>query len=100
MGRLGDWIGVSWHTFSTLLGAVTATGRDNAEVFQYFRPDFDLAWERQQRDRRTGDLHGATIVYSATQADRAFVAIRSPRRCRSARWCGEDRGARRRGPGI
>jgi HAD superfamily hydrolase (TIGR01549 family) len=38
------------HTFSTVLGAVTAAGRDNAETFQYFRPGFDLAHERQLRE--------------------------------------------------
>jgi N-acetyl-D-muramate 6-phosphate phosphatase len=45
-----DWIGVSRHTFSTVLGAVTGAGRDNAETFQYFRPGFDLARERQRRE--------------------------------------------------
>ncbi|UOX93529.1 HAD-IA family hydrolase [Amycolatopsis sp. FBCC-B4732] len=45
-----DWIGVSRHTFSTVLGAVTATGRDNAETFQYFRPGFDVAAERLLRE--------------------------------------------------
>ena len=30
-----DWVGVSPHTFSTVLGAVTAAGRDNAETFEY-----------------------------------------------------------------
>lgn len=45
-----DWIGVPRHTFSAVLGAVTAQGRDNAETFQYFRPGFDLAHERQLRE--------------------------------------------------
>ena len=45
-----DWLGVRRHTFSTVLGAVTAAGRDNAETFRYFRPDFDLAAERQRRE--------------------------------------------------
>jgi HAD superfamily hydrolase (TIGR01549 family) len=45
-----DWIGVPRHTFSTVLGAVTGAGRDNAETFQYFRPGFDLAKERQLRE--------------------------------------------------
>jgi HAD superfamily hydrolase (TIGR01549 family) len=45
-----DWIGVSRHTFSTVLGAVTAAGRDNAETFRYFKPDFDVAAERQLRE--------------------------------------------------
>ena len=49
-GAWADWVGVPRHTFSTVLGAVTAAGRDNAETFQYFRPGFDLAHERQLRD--------------------------------------------------
>jgi FMN phosphatase YigB (HAD superfamily) len=49
-GAWADWIGVPRHTFSTVLGAVTAAGRDNAETFQYFRPGFDLVRERQLRE--------------------------------------------------
>lgn len=50
-GRWADWIGVPRHTFSAVLGAVTAAGRDNAETFQYFRPGFDLADERRRREQ-------------------------------------------------
>jgi HAD superfamily hydrolase (TIGR01662 family) len=53
-----DWIGVGRHTFSTVLGAVTAAGRDNAETFRYFKPDFDVAAERTRREE-TG--HGEHI---------------------------------------
>jgi N-acetyl-D-muramate 6-phosphate phosphatase len=49
-GAWADWVGVPRHTFSTVLGAVTAAGRDNAETFQYFKPGFDLARERQLRE--------------------------------------------------
>ncbi|ATE57642.1 HAD family hydrolase [Actinosynnema pretiosum] len=49
-GAWADWVGVPRHTFSTVLGAVTAAGRDNAETFQYFRPGFDVARERQLRE--------------------------------------------------
>jgi FMN phosphatase YigB (HAD superfamily) len=49
-GAWADWVGVSRHTFSTVLGAVTAAGRDNAETFQYFRPGFDLGRERELRE--------------------------------------------------
>lgn len=49
-GLWADWIGVPKHTFSAVLGAVTAAGRDNAETFQYFRSDFDLGRERQLRE--------------------------------------------------
>jgi HAD superfamily hydrolase (TIGR01549 family) len=48
--RWADWIGVSRHTFSAVLGAVTVNGRNNAETFDYFRPGFDLARERQRRE--------------------------------------------------
>jgi HAD superfamily hydrolase (TIGR01549 family) len=49
-GAWADWIGIPRHTFSAVLGAVTASGRDNAETFQYFRPGFDVARERQLRN--------------------------------------------------
>ncbi len=49
-GRWADWIGVPRHTFSAVMGAVTFTGRDNAETFDYFRPGFDLPAERQRRE--------------------------------------------------
>lgn len=48
--RWADWLGVPPHTFSAVLGAVTAEGRNNAETFDYFRPGFDLALERQRRE--------------------------------------------------
>lgn len=49
-GAWADWLGVPRHTFSAVLGAVTAEGRDSADTFQYFRPGFDLAAERQRRE--------------------------------------------------
>ncbi|APU21291.1 HAD family hydrolase [Actinoalloteichus sp. GBA129-24] len=49
-GAWSDWIGVPRHTFSTVLGAVTAAGRDNAETFEYFKPGFDVARERALRE--------------------------------------------------
>jgi HAD superfamily hydrolase (TIGR01662 family) len=49
-GAWADWIGVPRHTFSAVLGVVTAGGRDNAETFQIFRPGFDVADERQLRE--------------------------------------------------
>ncbi|WP_280434375.1 HAD family hydrolase [Nocardia carnea] len=49
-GSWADWIGVPRHTFSAVLGAVTAAGRNNAETFEYFRPGFDLASERAARE--------------------------------------------------
>ena len=49
-GRWADWIGIPRHTFSAVLGAVTAQGLDNAETFNYFRPGFDIPHERQLRE--------------------------------------------------
>lgn len=45
-----DWIGVPRHTFSAVLGAVTAQGRNNADTFTYFTPDFNLNTERARRE--------------------------------------------------
>ncbi|SER92282.1 haloacid dehalogenase superfamily, subfamily IA, variant 1 with third motif having Dx(3-4)D or Dx(3-4)E [Actinokineospora terrae] len=49
-GAWADWVGVPRHTFSAVLGAVTAEGRNNVETFQYFKPGFDLARERRLRE--------------------------------------------------
>lgn len=48
-GRWADWLGVPRHTFFAVLGAVIARGQDHREVFQVFRPGFDLAGERRRR---------------------------------------------------
>jgi FMN phosphatase YigB (HAD superfamily) len=48
-GTWADWLGIPRHTFSSVFGAVIATGRDYREVFQYFRPGFDLDAERARR---------------------------------------------------
>lgn len=62
--RWADWIEVPLHTFSAVLGAVTAEGRDNAETFEYFRPGFDLAGERQRReDAGQGELIEEVDLY-------------------------------------
>ncbi|WP_191842645.1 HAD family hydrolase [Catellatospora chokoriensis] len=63
-GRWADWIGVPRHTFSAVLGAVTAQGHDNAETFQYFKPGFDLVKERQAReDAGAGEVIGDAELY-------------------------------------
>jgi FMN phosphatase YigB (HAD superfamily) len=49
-GAWADWLGVPRHTFSAVIGALTVSGRDNAEAFEYFRPGFDLAAERRRRE--------------------------------------------------
>jgi HAD superfamily hydrolase (TIGR01549 family) len=49
-GAWADWLDVPRHTFSALIGIVVAQGRNNVEAFQYLRPGFDLATERQRRE--------------------------------------------------
>jgi HAD superfamily hydrolase (TIGR01662 family) len=48
-GTWADWLGVPRHTFSAVFGAVIARGLDYREVFQVFRPGFDLGAERERR---------------------------------------------------
>lgn len=48
-GTWADWLGVPRHTFAAVFGAVVAQGRDYREVFQEFRPGFDLYAEREAR---------------------------------------------------
>jgi HAD superfamily hydrolase (TIGR01549 family) len=48
-GTWADWLGIPRHTFSAMFGAVIARGEDYRQVFQYFRPGFDLDAERQAR---------------------------------------------------
>lgn len=48
-GTWADWLGVPRHTFSAVFGAVLARGEDYRQVFQHFRPGFDLAAERKAR---------------------------------------------------
>jgi len=66
-GAWADWIGVPRHTFSAVLGAVTAAGRNNAETFQYFRPRFDLHHERMLRK----DQCDCWCIYSQPSRARA-----------------------------
>ena len=48
-GTWADWLGVPRHTFAAMFGAVIAQGLDYREVFQRFRPGFDLTTERAAR---------------------------------------------------
>lgn len=45
-----DWLGVPRHTMSAVLGGVIARGRDFREVFETFRPGFDMATEYALRE--------------------------------------------------
>ena len=59
-----DWLGVPRHTFSAVFGAVIARGEDYREVFQHFRPGFDLDAERQARlDAGLGEYLNADDLY-------------------------------------
>jgi HAD superfamily hydrolase (TIGR01549 family) len=71
-----DWIGIPRHTFSAVLGAVTADGRNNAETFQYFRPGFDLATERRRREHAgVGEQYEEADLYA--DARPALSALRA-----------------------
>jgi HAD superfamily hydrolase (TIGR01549 family) len=71
-----DWIGVPRHTFSAVLGAVTAAGRNNAETFQYFRPGFNLAAEQARREAagRSEQIYVADLY---PDAQPALAALRT-----------------------
>lgn len=73
--RWAAWLGVPTHTFSAVLGAVTATGRNNAETFDYFRPGFNLAVERQLReDAGVGEQIDESDIYPDVRP--ALAALR------------------------
>ncbi|MER7764544.1 HAD family hydrolase [Streptomyces sp. NPDC097619] len=48
-GTWADWLGVPRHTFAAMFGAVIAQGRDYRDVFEEFRPGFDLTEQREAR---------------------------------------------------
>ena len=63
-GTWADWLGVPRHTFSAMFGAVIARGQDYRDVFQHFRPGFDLAKERQARlDAGLGEFLNGNDLY-------------------------------------
>lgn len=63
-GTWADWLGVPRHTFSAMFGAVIARGGDYREVFQHFKPGFDLAAERQARlDAGMGEYFNGLDLY-------------------------------------
>lgn len=63
-GTWADWLGVPRHTFSAMFGAVIARGGDYREVFQHFKPGFDLAAERQARlDAGLGEYFNGLDLY-------------------------------------
>lgn len=63
-GNWADWLGIPRHTFSAVFGAVIARGEDYRQVFQHFRPGFNLAEERQKRlDAGLGEFFNARDLY-------------------------------------
>ena len=78
-GTWADWLGVPRHTFSAMFGAVIARGEDYRQVFQHFRPGFDLAEERRLRlEAGLGEYFNASDLYPdvrgclATLKERGF----------------------------
>lgn len=64
-GTWADWLGIPRHTFSAMFGAVIARGEDYRQVFQHFKPGFDLEEERQKRlDAGLGEFVNARDLYS------------------------------------
>jgi len=63
-GTWADWLGVPRHTLSAMFGAVIARGEDYRQVFQHFRPGFDLAEERRLRlEAGLGEYFNASDLY-------------------------------------
>jgi HAD superfamily hydrolase (TIGR01549 family) len=96
-GTWADWLGVPRHTFSAMFGAVIARGEDYRQVFQHFRPGFDLAAERQLRaeagipEHFNGrDLYPDVRDCIATlKRDGYFVGIAGNQTARAGRLLGE-----------
>jgi FMN phosphatase YigB (HAD superfamily) len=93
-GSWADWLGVPRHTFSSVFGAVIARGGDYRDVFQYFRPGFDFAKERQARlDAGVGEyLNGHDLYPDARPCLQAlkgagyFVGIAGNQTARAGRF--------------
>ncbi|MBV9449054.1 MAG: HAD family hydrolase [Streptosporangiaceae bacterium] len=63
-GTWANWLGIPRHTFSAMFGAMIARGEDYRQVFQYFRPGFDLDAERQTRlDAGLGEYLNGNDLY-------------------------------------
>ena len=74
-GTWADWLGVPRHAFSSVFGAVIALGMDYRDVFQYFRPGFNLAEEREKRaDAGLPETFGESDLYP--DARPAMAALR------------------------
>ncbi|MFC5179949.1 HAD family hydrolase [Actinomadura harenae] len=68
-GRWADWLGVPRHTFLTVLGAFISEGATNMDVFEYFRPGFDLEKEEKARaDAGVPNGFGPSDLYPDVRA--------------------------------
>ncbi|WP_415949964.1 HAD family hydrolase [Streptomyces sp. KLOTTS4A1] len=82
-GTWADWLGVPRHTFAAMFGAVVAQGRDYRDVFQEFRPGFDLYEEREKRAQAgqaehfgEGDLYpDVRDCFATLRADGLWLGI-------------------------
>ncbi|MGC9667677.1 HAD family hydrolase [Planosporangium sp. 12N6] len=92
-GTWADWLGVPRHTFSAVFGQVIAQGQDYRQVFQHFRPGFDLAVERQRRaDAGLAEHFNARDLYpdvreclAALKTDGYFVGVAGNQTARAGR---------------
>ncbi len=96
-GTWADWLGVPRHTFSAVFGAVIARGSNYQDVFQHFRPGFDLDKERQARlDAGIGEyLNGHDLFPDARECLAAlreagyFVGVAGNQTARAGRYLRE-----------
>lgn len=96
-GTWADWLGVPRHTFSAMFGAVIARGGDYRDVFQHFRPGFDLEKERQARlDAGLGEFLNGNDLYPdarpclrALRAAGYFVGVAGNQTARAGRFLRE-----------
>jgi HAD superfamily hydrolase (TIGR01549 family) len=79
-GTWADWLGVPRHTFSAVFGAVIARGADHREAFRHFRPGFELAAARLERERAglperltRSDLYDDAVPCLAALRRRGFM---------------------------
>jgi HAD superfamily hydrolase (TIGR01549 family) len=96
-GTWADWLGVPRHTFSAVFGAIIARGGDYREVFQHFRPGFELQAARQERlDAGLGEYLNANDLYAdvrpcllALRQEGYFVGIAGNQTERAGRFLRE-----------
>lgn len=96
-GTWADRLGIPRHTFSAVFGAVIARGEDYRQVFQQFRPGFDLDKEHQARlDAGLGEyLNGADLYpdvrpcFEALRGAGYFIGVAGNQTARAGRFIRE-----------